>query len=424
VRILVHAINYRPELIGPAKCTAEMCEWLAARGHEVTVVAPPPYYPQWRVAAPYSQRRYATSTESGVRVRRTPIWIPKRPGGLARILHTFSFALSSLPILIAESFQRPDIVFVTEPSFLNLPAAWLAARLSGAHAWLHIQDFEIDLAYDLGQLRRGRQFAAAIERWASRRFDVVSSISRSMRDRARAKRIARNDLFLFPNWVDAKSIRPLRSPSVFRLRLGIAEHQTVALYSGSLGAKQGIEMIVEAARGTEGLPIQFVICGEGVAADSLKAAAAGLSNVQFLPLQRTEDLNALLNLADIHLLPQRVGSEGSLFPSKLIGMLASGRPVVAMAAPGSEIADSIDGCGIRVDYGNVAAFSAAIRRLSVERTERLAMGQRARQRALGCFRQDLILRSLEVAFATQCKQVTRALRHPPVIDASHSNVRS
>lgn len=409
MRILVSAINYRPELIGPAKYTTEMCEWLAARGHDVTIVVPPPYYPQWRVAAPYSQWRYATSTESGVRVRRTPIWIPRRPGGLARVLHTLSFALFSLPILMAEAFRRPDIVFATEPSFVNLPAAWLAARIGGARAWLHIQDFEIDLAYDLGQLRRGRRIAAAIERWIARRFDVVSSISGPMLDRARAKGIVREELFFFPNWFDVEKIRPLPEPSIFRSRLGIPEDRMVALYSGSLGAKQGIEMIVEAARRIEELPVQFVVCGEGVAAASLKAAATGLSNVQFLPLQPAEELNALLNLADIHLLPQREGTEGSLFPSKLIGMLASGRPVIAMCAPGSEIAKSIDDCGVRVDYEDVAAFSAAIQRLSAGRTERLEMGHRARQRALDRFRQDVILRNLEIAFSTRDKHVAPAL---------------
>src|SRR5579872_6302004 len=177
MRILVHSINYRPELTGVGKYTTEMCEWLAARGHEVTVVAPPPYYPQWRVAPPYRAWRYSSSVESGVRVRRAPIWIPRLPGGLARIAYTLSFALASAPVLIAEAFRRPDVVFVNEPSFANLPVAWLAARLSGASAWLHIQDFEIDLAYDLGQLRRGRPIARAIERWISRRFDHVSSIS-------------------------------------------------------------------------------------------------------------------------------------------------------------------------------------------------------------------------------------------------------
>jgi len=183
----------------------------------------------------------------------------------------------------------------------------------------------------------------------------------------------------------------------------------VALYAGTLGAKQGIEMIVEAARRMRELPIQFVISGEGVAADSLQSAARGLANVQFMGLQPAADLNQLLNLADVHLLPQREGTEGSLFPSKLTGMLASGRPVVAMCAPGSEIAESIDGCGIRVDYGDVAAFSAAIRRLAAGQTERLEMGHRARRRALDRFRQDVILRNLEIAFSTHGKAVAQAL---------------
>ncbi len=168
-------------------------------------------------------------------------------------------------------------------------------------------------------------------------------------------------------------------------------------------------MIVEAARLIEALPIQFIICGEGAAAASLKAAAAGLSNVQFLPLQRAEDLNALLNLADVHLLPQREGAEGSLFPSKLTGMLASGRPVVAMSAAGSEIAECIEGCGIRVDYGDVEAFSKAIQRLSSGPTERLEMGRRARQRAIDRFRQDSILRNLEIAFIADGQTDLRAL---------------
>ena len=409
MRILIYAINYRPELTGSAKYTTEMCEWLAARGHEVAVVVPPPYYPQWRIASPYSPWRYSTTTESGVRVRRTPIWIPRRPGGMLRVLHTLSFALSSLPVLIAEALRHPDVVFVTEPSFLNFPAAWLAARLAGACAWLHIQDFEIDLAYDLGQLRKGRRIAAAFERWISRRFDVVSLISKVMLDRARAKRIVRDEWFLLPNWFDAEKIRPLPDPSPFREKLGIARDRVVALYSGSLGAKQGIEMIVEAARSLQASPVEFVISGEGVAASSLRAAARGLANVRFLPLQPAADLNALLNLADIHLLPQRAGTEGSLFPSKLIGMLASGRPVVAMTAPGSEIAQVIDGCGMRADYGDVVAFSGAIQHLSSSRTARIEMGHRARERSLERFRQDTILRNLEIAFMARGKREARAL---------------
>src|SRR5437879_12199866 len=156
MRILVHTIFYRPELTGVAKYTAELCEWLAAQGHEVRVVAPPPYYPQWRVLPPYSQWRSAGEELSGVSVRRCPIWLPQRPSGPGRVICEMSFALTSLPAMLREAVRGPDLVLVVEPSFLNAPVAWLAARLAGAVAWLHIQDFEADLAYDLGQLHAGR----------------------------------------------------------------------------------------------------------------------------------------------------------------------------------------------------------------------------------------------------------------------------
>src|SRR5579863_4614183 len=110
MRILIHTINYRPELTGIGKYTTEMSEWLTGQGHEVTVIAPPPYYPQWRVDPPFHQWRYASSTEDGVRVRRAPIWIPRKPGGLSRIAYALSFAVSSFPLLVAEAFRKPDLV--------------------------------------------------------------------------------------------------------------------------------------------------------------------------------------------------------------------------------------------------------------------------------------------------------------------------
>lgn len=400
MHILVHAINYS-ELTGPGKFTSQMCEWLASQGHQVVVVAPPPYYPLWRVKDPYQSWRYSTSIEANVRVRRTPIWLPRNPGGLARVLYGLSFALSSFPLVLWEAFRLPDVVFVVEPSFLNAPIAWIAARISGACAWLHVQDFEIDLAYDLGQVRRGRSIAAAIENWVTRRFDMVSSISTRMLARAARKGVRKERLFLLPNWFDAESLFPMIEPSEFRRRLNIPNDVPVALYSGTLGAKQGIEIVLEAAGALSSTPIQFVICGEGVLEGSLKSAAGSARNLRFLPLQPTGDLNSLLNLADIHLLPQRKGTAGSLFPSKLISMLATGRPVVAVSAAGSEIAEFVEGCGICVDHGDIEGFCAAIRRLAGDYGERSKMGRQARQRALDHFRQETALRKLEKSFEAQ-----------------------
>jgi colanic acid biosynthesis glycosyl transferase WcaI len=416
LRLLIHTINYRPELTGIGKYTGEMCEWLASRGHTVTVVAPPPYYPNWRIAGPHKQWRYASSTLDKVFVRRAPIWIPKRPGGIARVLYALSFAISSFPLLLREAF-RADVVFVIEPSFLNSPLAYVAARLARARAWLHIQDFEIDLAYDLGQFRHGRRIARFLESLISRRFDVVSSISAAMLRRAKAKGVSPEKMFLFPNFFDDSAIYPTQCSSLLRERLGIKSGSIVALYSGSLGAKQGIEMILESAKLLAGSNIHFVICGDGVSREALRASARGAQNITFLPLQPAEDLNTLLNAADLHLLPQRPGAAPSVLPSKLIGMLASGRPIVAMAGADSEIAELAEGCSICVDPGDTVGFADAIRRMASDESGRRRMGQKARNRALSRFRQDNILSLVEARMIATSKNIELPRAVPDLLAA-------
>lgn len=400
MRILVHSIFYRPELTGVAKYTAEMCEWLAARGHEVEVVCPPPYYPQWRVAAPYRQWRYQREALDGVRITRCPLWLPKTPGGLKRILYSISFMLSSWFAIAARIFRRPDVVFVLEPSFLNVIPCLLLARLTGAVAWLQIKDFEIDIAFDLGQLRKPwlRSVLQRFESWMMRRFDVVSTISRPMAAKARAKGVSENQFVFFPDWVDTNAIFPMTRPGSLRGELGIANDQMVALFSGTLGAKQGIETIIAAAkrlRESTDSQIVFVICGEGPAAARLRAQAAELPNVRFIPLQPADRLNELLNSADMHLLPQVPEVADSVLPSKVLGMLASGRPIIATVGAQSEIARLIGKSGLLVQPGDSAALAEAIRELAADASQRSRMAAEARRIAVASLHSEVILRDFE-----------------------------
>ena len=107
MKILIYGINYAPELTGIGKYSAELAEWLAARGHEVSVVTAPPYYPQWRVHDGYRSGRYAKEELRGVTVRRAPLWVPEKPGGAKRLIHLASFALSSLPSLLRAAVRYP-----------------------------------------------------------------------------------------------------------------------------------------------------------------------------------------------------------------------------------------------------------------------------------------------------------------------------
>jgi len=150
LKILIYGVNYAPELTGIGKYTGEMSEWLAEQGHDVRVVTAPPYYPEWKVSNAYASGFYRKEQVNGVEVYRCPLYVPAKPSGMKRIVHLASFALSSLPIMLKQVFWKPDVVMVIEPPLFCAPTAWTVARLSGGKCWLHIQDFEVDAAFELG----------------------------------------------------------------------------------------------------------------------------------------------------------------------------------------------------------------------------------------------------------------------------------
>lgn len=458
MRILIHGLNFAPELVGVGKYTGEMAQWLADRGHEVRVVTAPPFNPQWKVADGFSSWRYAREEYSGqpaalktevglpqpevvlvgagwhgpterltecaiqnffsptprelpielqqnlggaagyLHVFRCPLYIPRHPSATKRILHLASFALSSFSAMLRQAAWRPDVVLVLEPTLFCLPAAWLTARLCDAKTWLHVQDFEADAGFELGLVRSAilRRAVESIEKKLLCSFEAVSTISGKMLARLEQKGVPASTRHFFPNWVDTRVIFPLAHPSPLRAKLNIARGEVVALYAGTMGHKQGLAVLADAAAQSTGRAnLRFVFCGEGPGKPELLDRTAGLSNVDWMPMQPFDRLNDLLNLADIHLLPQKADAADLVMPSKLTGMFASGRPVVAAARPRTQLAEAVEGRGIAVGPGDAAEFSHAIEHLATDSRLRERLGKNARDYALSELAKERVLSRFE-----------------------------
>ncbi len=404
MKILIYGLNFSPELTGIGKYTGELASQLKHCGHDVRVLTAPPYYPQWSILPDYKNTWYSEEVD-GVLVYRCPIYIPGNESGFLRMLHLLSFACSSIPYYAKILFWRPNLVWVVEPTLAIGPGAVFLARLSGAKTWLHIQDFELDVAFQLGILRNKwlKKVALKIERLILSRFDRVSTISTKMCKKLVEKGVYFNKIRYLPNWADTINIFPERNKDSLRTSLGFTNEDIIALYSGNMGQKQGLNLIIDVARRLQevkGHSIKFVLCGEGAMKSEIMAASVGLECITWLPLQPVEQLNDLLNLADIHLLPQKAGAADLVMPSKLTNMLASGKPVLATAHEGTELYSIVRQCGCVTEPGNVESFLAALIDLANDPISRINYGLKAREYAVIHLSKSQILHHFEMEIQT------------------------
>lgn len=402
MRILITALNYAPEPVGAGRYTAQIAEHLASRGHEVRVVAAPPHFPHWRVYEGYRGSRYARENFRGVEIFRCPAWTPKRPGAMARIIHDASFAASAAGPLFGLIGWRPGVVLAVTPSILSAFPALAAAKLAKARSVLHVQDLELDAVEKLGILPKWAVNAARTpEAWIMRRFDSVIAASREMAA-AIGEAAGMDRVHILRNWSDM-GLNGNGTAKAVELRHGLPAGAVIVLYSGSIGRKQGIGTLIEAARLLRQERVVFVICGDGPVLSELESMAAGMRNVRFLPLQGDKEHRELMCRADIHVVPQRGGLAGSFMPSKLANICSCAGALVCVADRDSELAGVALAAGGRVVRPEDSeALAREISGLAGSPGLRRAMGQKARDFAGLRFNRGAALRLLEARILSVC----------------------
>jgi colanic acid biosynthesis glycosyl transferase WcaI len=370
MKILVYGINYHPELTGIGKYTGEMCAWLAAQGHQVEVITAMPYYPQWKIDDQYVDKKWFTETVQQVKVRRSPLFVSQKVNSKNRIIHEFSFLLSSKLHWIASLFRKYDVVISIYPPLI-VGVFPLLYRLIHRKPWVfHIQDLQVDAAKELGMIKNKfiLNTLFRIEKFFLRKSTRISSISPGMKKKILNKGFPESKYLNLPNWVDTVFIRPMPVEQSLRSRLGFGLEEKIVLYSGNLGEKQGLEIIIQAAELLQNIGnLRIVIAGEGAAKRRLEELTKNkqLKNIYFMSLMPYQDLPAFLNMADIHLVLQKKEASDLVLPSKLCSILSVGGVSVVSALEDTTLYNLVkdNNLGMVIEPESATALANAINEL-------------------------------------------------------------
>ena len=364
---------YAPDEAATAQMLADLGAGLAARGFRVRALASNRSYID-------PNRTYPKhDTIDGVAIRRVATSGFGRRSLLGRLADYLTFVTGAKRALLLG--ERPDVVIVlTTPPFIAFLATFLG-RLRGIRTIFWSMDVYPDVAFATGTLRpRGVPglLGKALARRTVRSADAVVALGETM-----ARHLARTParrIEVIHNWADGEAIRPVSRDVGLR---PAEDRPFVAMYSGNMGLAHEFVTILGIAGRLEADPVRFVFVGGGPRRDEIEGSAAALraGTVELRPSVARADLGASLASADLHLVSLRDGMAGLLVPSKIYGILASGRPVLYVGPAAGEVYEIIreGDCGTCVLPGDVDAGVAAIRAYVAAPERGVAEGRRGRQ---------------------------------------------
>ena len=293
---------------------------------------------------------------------------------------------------------------MSPPLALGLSAVFLS-RLWGTPYVFHVPDLQPDAALDLGMLPTGRLSALlyGLERFAYRHAAIVSTLTVAMRTRIVSKGIPSEKVTLLPDWADPPlfDVALAGGGTLFRQAFGL-EGKFLVVHAGNMGIKQGLDVVLQAAEHSRRYAdILFLLVGDGAARPALEKQAAerGLPNLRFLPLQPRTMFEHLLAAADVCLVTQRRSIADIVFPSKVMTLLAAGRPIVASVNGGSEVARIVTSArgGLVVPPEDPRALSDALAGLRADARGRATMSENGRAYAHAQWNRDQLLERMETA---------------------------
>jgi glycosyltransferase involved in cell wall biosynthesis len=378
----------------------ELGETLVKRGHVVTVVTGFPRYNVPKMPQKYRGRMSFREKMDGMLVLRINALnfygrsIISR--GLVQIL---SPPMLGLQAILA---SKPDVVYTISPPLLMGVIARFSAWRYRVPCVVNVQDLFPQTMIDLGLLKN--RFLIKIfelmERFVYRSTTAMTVMSEGNRQFVIGRGASPEKVHVGDNWVDVDAIQPGERMNDFRREHDL-DDMFVVLFAGTMGASQGIEVAIDAARQLKNEPnLLFLLIGDGIARDGLERYASGLSNVRFLPMQPKELYPQVLAASDACLVTLRPDVLTPTIPSKIGTIMAAGRPILASMPLHGDAPRIINEAraGIVMAAGDSASLAKAVLDLKHNSALCAELGINGRSYAENRLSRECMIRKFEMIF--------------------------
>jgi len=373
VRVLLLNLYYPPDTSATAKMAQTVVAALADK-HDVTVLCGRPSYD------PTERRpwRLFQSEPSGrVRILRVGSSDYPRTQMKKRVFNYLSYVFLAVPRAL---FLPCDVIFaMTDPPFEGIVGAFVALLKNKPYVY-NIRDLYPDMAVGGSIIKPGLlpRVWEKLHRWALRRATRVVVLGNDMRHRILAKDVDPSTVAVVR---DGAEISPSDAPApaldseVIRAIRG--NFRFVLLHAGNLGFYGAWDTLLAGAASLAADGVGLVFVGDGAQRLRLETAAAQIPNVRFLPFFPARQISSVLAAADAHIITIKRGLEGVVVPSKMYGILAAGKPIVAVAPRECDVASLGEAKGFSVSAGpgDPAGFALLVRELSQNPSKLNEMGK-------------------------------------------------
>ncbi|MBI2453710.1 glycosyltransferase family 4 protein [Candidatus Peregrinibacteria bacterium] len=328
MKILFISQYYPPEIGAASNRIGFFAEYMAHKGHAVTVLTSAPNYPGGKIYPGYGNR-FSSEREKGVTLVRTKIFLTRKSNAITRMLHYLSFFFGSF--IAGALITRPDVIIATSPPLFVGMAGVFFKKIWRRPFILDIRDLWPESVESVGAVKNRRilKQAEKLARWIYRNADRICCTSPGIQKHLPPA--AQNKTSIMPNGADLSLFSGDISGDGVRRRWNI-QRKFVALYTGNIGLAQKPEVFIGAAEALkDDEEIVFLIVGAGVLLADLERSAREkkLTNIIFAGLEPRARMPEFVAAADVCIIPYKAADTfRNTLPSKMFDYMAGGKPVI------------------------------------------------------------------------------------------------